>query len=92
MTVEEEVKICQAEIRRLRSVIRERREALQSAIAPDCQILFEMWADFDDAETPGEVTRAIETSGMGPVDAVSFATFCYGYEQAMQKIREIRRM
>ncbi|GHV57808.1 hypothetical protein AGMMS49579_24200 [Spirochaetia bacterium] len=52
------------------------------------QKLFDMWADFDDAEAHDEVMRLISISGMGPVDAVSFAAFCYGYEQAMRKIKE----
>jgi hypothetical protein len=50
--------------------------------------LFDMWADFDDAEAPDEVIRLIDESGMGPVDGVSFAAFCYGYEQAMRKLKE----
>jgi hypothetical protein len=50
--------------------------------------LFETWADFDDAEAPDEVVRHIDHSGLGPVDAVSFNAFCYGYERAVRKIRE----
>jgi hypothetical protein len=50
-----------------------------------------MWADFDDAEAPGEVIGLIETSGLGPVDAVSFNAFCYGYYRAIQKIKEAVR-
>jgi hypothetical protein len=88
MTDEERVKVCQAEIRRLRSVIRGNRETLQNALSIDCQNLYEMWADFDDAEAPNEVTWLIETSGMGPVDAVSFSAFCYGFYRAIQKIKE----
>jgi hypothetical protein len=76
MTDEEAVKVFRAEIRRLRAVIRENREALQRALALDCQSLFDSWADFDDAEAPKEVIRLIETSGMGPVDTVSFNAFC----------------
>jgi hypothetical protein len=88
MTDGEGLKVCQAEIRRLRSVIRENREMLRNALNIDYQNLFEAWADFDDAEAPDEVTRLIDTSGMGPVDAVSFNAFCYGYHRAIQKIRE----
>jgi hypothetical protein len=88
MTDGEGLQVCQAEIRRLRSVIRGDREALQSALTINCQSLFEAWADFDDAEAPDEVIRLIETSGLGPVDAVSFNAFCYGYYRAIQKIKE----
>jgi hypothetical protein len=88
VTDEEGMKVCQAEIRRLRSVIRENREAVQNAFTIDYQNLFEAWADFDDAEAPGEVLRLIDHSGLGPVDAVSFNAFCYGYYRAVQKIME----
>jgi hypothetical protein len=88
MTDEEGMKVCQAEIRRLRSVIRGDRETLKNAMNIDYQNLFEAWADFDDAEAPDEVIRLIDHSGLGPVDAVSFNAFCYGYYRAIQKIRE----
>jgi hypothetical protein len=88
MTDEEGVKVCQAEIRRLRSAIRENHEALLNALIIDYQNLYETWADFDDVEASDEVTRLIETSGMGPVDAVSFNAFCYGFYRAMRKIKE----
>jgi hypothetical protein len=58
---------------------REKAEAVQNV---SYENLFEIWADFDDAEAPDEVIQLIETSGLGPVDAVSFAAFCYGYERA----------
>jgi hypothetical protein len=90
MNDEEEIKVCQAEIRRLRAVIRENRETPQNALTINYQSLFEAWADFDDAEAPKEVIRLIETSGMGPVDAISFNAFCYGYYRATQKIKNPR--
>jgi hypothetical protein len=77
----------QEEIRRLRAVIRENREKLNIATAISYQSLYELWTDLDDAEAPDEVSRIIEHSGLGPVDAVSFNAFCYGYCQAMRKIK-----
>jgi hypothetical protein len=50
----------------------------------DYEKLFEAWADFDDAQASDDVTRIIETNGLGPVDAVSFTAFCYGYEKATE--------
>jgi hypothetical protein len=88
MTDDDGIKVCQAEIRRLRAVIRENRETLKNATAIDYQNLFETWADFDDAEAPDEVIRLIDHSGLGQVDAVSFNAFCYGFYRAIQKIRE----
>jgi hypothetical protein len=78
----------QEEIRRLRAVIQENREKLKIATAISYQSLYGLWADLDDAEAPDEVNRLIEHSGLGPVDAVSFNAFCYGYYQAMRKIKE----
>jgi hypothetical protein len=89
MTDEEGMKVCQAEIRRLRAAIRENRETLKNATAIDYQDLFEAWADFDDAEAPKEVIRLTETSGLGPMDAVSFNAFCYGYYRAIEKIKTV---
>jgi hypothetical protein len=86
MTDDEGIKVCQAEIKRLRPVIRKNRKLLQNAVIIDYPSLFEARADFDDAESPGGVIRLIETSGMGPVDAVSFNAFCYGYYRAIWKI------
>jgi hypothetical protein len=51
--------------------------------------LFDIWSDFDDSEASDEVVRLIDNSGMGPIDAVSFAAFCYGYEQAMREKRRV---
>jgi hypothetical protein len=88
MTDEEQVSACQAEIRRLRAVIREYRQTLKTALHSNYDTLYETWADFDDAEAPDEVLRIIETSGLGPIDAVLFTAFCYGFERAIQKIKE----
>jgi hypothetical protein len=89
MADEDEITIFQTEIRRLRSVIRENQNALRTAVAVNYQNLYEAWADFDDVEAPDEVIRLIEYSGLGPVDAVSFNAFCYGYVRAMRKIKDM---
>jgi hypothetical protein len=60
----------------------EREETSQPVNYAD---LFEIWADFDDAEAPDGVTRLIETRSLGPVDAVSFTAFCHGYEQRARR-------
>jgi hypothetical protein len=49
--------------------------------------LFEVWADFDDADADSNIVQIIEEIGLGPVDAVSFISFCYGYEKAIQIIQ-----
>jgi hypothetical protein len=54
----------------------------------DYEKLFEIWADFDDAEAATEAVQVVETNSLGPVDAVSFLAFCYGYEQALNKTKE----
>jgi hypothetical protein len=69
-----------------RDITGEDRE--KAALNINYENLFEVWGDFDDAEAPVEVIRLIETSGLGPVDAVSFTAFCYGYERALQKAKE----
>ncbi|MDR2741248.1 MAG: hypothetical protein LBB98_03735 [Treponema sp.] len=88
MTDDERLCACQKKIQRLRAVIREKQEAVKTAIQINYQSLYETWADFDDAEAPDESVRLIDASGMGPIDAVSFAAFCYGYEQAMRRNKE----
>jgi hypothetical protein len=73
---------------RLRAIIRENRQMLKRAVTIDYGNLFELWADFDDAEAPKEVIRLCESNGLGDIDAISFMAFCYGYEKAVRKIRE----
>jgi hypothetical protein len=51
--------------------------------------LFEIWADFDDSQSGKEVKRLIEEHGLGPIDAVSFSAFCFGFNKAVQKISGI---
>jgi hypothetical protein len=87
MTDDERLCTCQKEIQRLRAVIQEYRQTLETALHINYDSLFETWTDFDDAESPDEVVRLIDASGMGPIDAVSFAAFCYGYEQLCGEIR-----
>jgi hypothetical protein len=50
--------------------------------------LFEIWADFDDADASVGARKLIEEHGLGPVDSVSLAAFCCGYEKALEKPRE----
>jgi hypothetical protein len=70
----------------LKRGIRKNKTALKTAIKFNCQKLFEIWADFDDAESPKEVMRLCK--GLGSIDAISFMAFCYGYERAVQKLKE----
>jgi len=46
--------------------------------------LFDIWADFNDEESPKEVMRLCDN--LGYMDAISFMAFCYGYSKAIQKI------
>jgi hypothetical protein len=87
MTDDKRLDRCQREINRLKSLIREYRRTLKTALYINYNSLYETWADFDDAQAPDEVLRLIDHSGLGPVDAVSFNAFCYGYERAVRKIR-----
>ena len=63
-------------------------EETKEAPPDDYEKLFEMWADFDDAEASDEAARLIEAHDLGPVDAVSFTAFSYGYERALRKAKE----
>jgi len=51
----------------------------------DYNSLFEIWGDFDDAESPKEVMRIC--NGLGYIDTISFMAFCYGYEKAIEKAK-----
>ncbi|GHT83181.1 hypothetical protein FACS1894137_03640 [Spirochaetia bacterium] len=88
MDDEEKIKACQAEIRRLRLIVREYNVLVEEARIIDYKELFELWGDFDDSEAANEVNEIIEKYGLGAYDAISFIACCYGYEQAMKKIRE----
>jgi hypothetical protein len=46
--------------------------------------LFDIWADFDDAEAGIEVMGLVEEHGLQSMDALSFMAFCYGYETAFR--------
>jgi len=46
--------------------------------------LYDMWADFDNAEAGIEVMQLVEKHQMQPLDAISFISFCYGYEAAFR--------
>ena len=46
--------------------------------------LFEIWADFDDADSKKEVKRPIKHHGLGQNDAMLFMAFCHGFEQATE--------
>jgi hypothetical protein len=82
MTDNERASACQTEIRRLKSVIREK---LKIATVISYQTLYELWVGFEDTEAPKEVIRIYESNGLGDIDAISFMAFCYGYEKAIQK-------
>ncbi|GHT63704.1 hypothetical protein FACS1894110_02000 [Spirochaetia bacterium] len=88
MDDEERIRECQAEIKRLRQAIREYSTAFEKARTIDYSKLFELWGDFDDSAAADEVNEIIEDNALGPFDAISFIACCFGYEQAMQKIRE----
>jgi hypothetical protein len=74
------------EITLLKRVIRHEKKALRKALKINHQMLFDIWADFDDAESPKKVMRFCED--LGKIDAISFMAFCYGYEIAVQKVKE----
>ena len=59
---------------------------LRGALKISHETLFDIWADFDDYDSPKEVKRFC--SDLGYVDAISFMAFCYGYEKAVQAIKE----
>jgi hypothetical protein len=88
MDDDDRIKMCQAEIRRLRQAVREYDAVFEEARTINYTKLLELWSNFDDSVAADEVNDFIERNEMGPVDAVTLAAFCYGYEQAMQKIRE----
>jgi hypothetical protein len=88
MTDNERLDTYRQEVKRLKTVIREYRQTLKTALRINYNSLYDTWADLDDAQAPDEVLRLIDHSGLGPVDAVSFNAFCYGYERAVRKIRE----
>jgi hypothetical protein len=44
--------------------------------------LFNIWADFNDEDSPPEVTTLVESKGLGPVDSVSFMAFCNAWEKS----------
>ncbi|GHV71788.1 hypothetical protein AGMMS49928_25330 [Spirochaetia bacterium] len=88
MTDKESVRACQAEIRRLRRIIRDYAALIKDSLHIDYSKLFELWGDFDDSAAADEVNKIIEDNALGPFDAISFIACCFGYEQAMKKIRE----
>jgi hypothetical protein len=88
MSDEERIRECQAEIKRLRQAVREYSAVFEKARTIDYGKLLELWSGFDDSAAADEVNDFIERNEMGTVDAISLIAFCYGYELAMQKIRE----
>jgi hypothetical protein len=68
--------------------MRKRKTVSGKALEINRKALFNIWADFDDTEAPKEVIRICESYGLGITDAISFTAFCYGYEKAIQKIKE----
>jgi len=71
----------------LKRSIKEHRTAIKKALKINYQMLFELWADFDDAKTPKKVMQYCDE--LGSMDAISFMAFCYGYEKAVQRIKEL---
>ena len=65
---------------------RDYRIILKGALKISHETLFDIWADFDDYDSPKEVKRLC--SDLGYVDAISFMAFCYGYGKAVQAIKE----
>jgi hypothetical protein len=87
MIDKDRVMMCQKEIRRLGTAVREYNAIIEDTRNIDYEKLFETWADFDDAEAADEVNQLIEVKELGEIDALSFIAFCYGYEEAMKTIR-----
>jgi hypothetical protein len=82
------IRECQAEIRRLRQVVRVYSVIFEKTQTIDYDKLFELWGDFDDSAAADKVNEIIEDNALGPFDAISFIACCYGYEQAMRKVKE----
>jgi len=80
------IKNLKQEIALIKRGIKEQKTALKIALKINHQSLFDIWADLDDTESPKEVMRFCE--GLGNIDAISFMAFCYGYEKAVQKVKE----
>jgi hypothetical protein len=70
----------------LKRVIIRQKKVLKKALKINHQTLFNIWADFDDTESSKEVMRFCED--LGNIDAISFMAFCYGYEKAVEKVKE----
>jgi hypothetical protein len=83
------IRECQREIHRLRSVVRDYANSIEAWSHTDANDLFGIWAGFDDATARGGVLQAVEERQLGTVDAVSYLAFCYGYEKAVEKLREV---
>ncbi|GHU97942.1 hypothetical protein FACS189483_05220 [Spirochaetia bacterium] len=88
MTDKESVRACQAEIRRLRRIVRDYAALIKDSLHIDYKELFELWGDFDDSAAANEVNQIIEDYGLGSYDAISFIAFCFGYEKAMENFKE----
>ena len=80
------IKNLKQEIALIKRGIKKQKTALKIALKINHQSLFDIWADLDDTESPKEVMRFCE--GLGIMDAISFMAFCYGYEKAVQKVKE----
>jgi len=88
MTYEEGIEACRKETRRLRSIVREHSDLIERLKEIDYKNLFELWAEFNGAESAEDASSLVTEKMMGAIDAISFMAFCRGYEQAIEKIRE----
>jgi len=88
MDSDDALAICQKEIRRLRSVVREYEAIRKRFKAIDYDCLFGLWCKYHDSEASDKVLRLIEENKLGIMDSLSFISFCSGYEKAAQAILE----
>ena len=77
---------CQREIKRLKDWAGRYEKALKEMASPDYSKLFDIWADFDDEESP-EVVKA-KCESLAPMDEVSFIGFCAGFTAAARLFKE----
>ena len=77
---------CQREIDRLRGIVRDYNRVAEKISKPDYEKLFELWADYDDEESPAEVKA--QCRSIGPRDGISFIGFCAGFAAAAKLFEE----
>ena len=77
---------CQKEIRRLRSIVRSYGAIEKQITEPDYNRLFELWADFDDENSPVEVLERCQE--LCTYDSISYKGFCAGFSAASAMFKE----